>query len=152
METFEYPIKIADLDLVHSRRIEATVNSGVFFTIAPSILLQELTIEPTGTRPCQMADGSTREMAIGNACVTIDGGSVFTVVAFGDDNGPLLLGKYTLIGLALAADPVGRRLVSLEPLPLLRPPPITLRPQASEASHDRHPRLARLRDLSTSGR
>ncbi len=118
METFEYPIRIADLDLVHSRRIEATVNSGAFFTIAPSKLLRELAIEPTGTRQCRMADGSTREMVIGNAYVTIDGGSVLTIVAFGDDNEPLLLGKYTLIGLALAADPAGRRLVSLEPLPL----------------------------------
>ena len=118
METFEYPIRIADLDLLHSRRIEATVNSGAFFTIAPSRLLRELAIEPTGTRHIQMADGTVRELDIGNACIRIDGGSVFTIVAFGDDNGPLLLGKYTLIGLALAADPAGRRLVSLEPLPL----------------------------------
>ncbi len=65
-----------------------------------------------------MADGTIRELDIGNACVQIDGDSVFTIVAFGDDSGPLLLGKYTLIGLALAADHVGRRFLSLEPLPI----------------------------------
>ena len=65
-----------------------------------------------------MADGSMREMVIGNACVTIDGESVTTIVAFGDDGGPLMICKYTLNGLMLTPDPATHRFVSLEPLPL----------------------------------
>ena len=42
---------------------------------------------------------------------TIDGESVVTVVVFGGDDGPALLGAYTMEGLALAVDPVEQRLV-----------------------------------------
>ncbi|MDE2891984.1 MAG: hypothetical protein OXN86_05740 [Chloroflexota bacterium] len=118
METFTYPIEIADFNSLRSQGIEATVNTGVFFTIAPSALLRELAVERIGTRPFQLADGRRQEMSIGHASVTIDGRSGITIVAFGDDNEPLLLGEYTLIGLALAPDPVAQRFVSLEPLPL----------------------------------
>lgn len=118
METFTYPIEVADLNSLRSRGIEATVNTGVFFTIAPSALLRELAIERIGTRPLQLAEGRRLEMSIGHAGVTIDGRSGITIVAFGDDNEPLLLGEYTLIGLALTPDPVEHRFVSLEPLPL----------------------------------
>ncbi len=65
-----------------------------------------------------MADGTMREMDIGNVRLWIDGQEGYTIVAFGDDSEPMLLGEYTLIGLALAADPKRQRFVSLEPLPL----------------------------------
>ncbi len=118
MTTFTYPIEVADLDLQRIQRVEAVVNSGVFFTIAPSSLLQGLGIEPIGTRRFRMTDGTLREMDIGHARLRIDGRFDYTIVAFGDDSDPLLLGEYTLIGLALAPDPERRRFVSLEPLPL----------------------------------
>ena len=118
MGTFTYPIEITDLGERHSCEIEAIVDTGAFFTIAPPPLLRELGILRTGTRLCQMPDGDRREVEIGNAVVTIDGKSVTTIVAFGDEDGPLLLGKYTLLGLALAADPTRHGFVSLEPLPL----------------------------------
>ena len=51
-------------------------------------------------------------MDYGRAWATIDGESEITIVVFGEDNGPALLGAYTLEGLALAVDPVGQRLVS----------------------------------------
>ena len=118
METFTYPIEIANFESRHSRRIDAIVNTGVFFTIASSRLLRELAIEPTETRADRSADGLWREVSIGHASVTVDGRSGITIVEFGDDSVPLLLGRYTLNGLALAPDPNGRRFVSLEPLPL----------------------------------
>lgn len=118
MEAFTYPIEVADFNSLRSRGVEATVNTGAFFTIAPSALLRDLAIRRIGTRPVQLADGTRLEMSIGHACVTIDGRSCITIVAFGDDNEPLLLGEYTLIGLALTPDPVEHLFVSLEPLPL----------------------------------
>ena len=118
METFSYQIEIADVDLAQTHSIEALVNSGVFFTIAPSPLLRRLGIEPIGARRFRMTDGTLRELDIGHARVRIDGRYDYTIVAFGDETGPVLLGEYTLIGLALAADPERQRFVSLEPLPL----------------------------------
>ena len=50
-------------------------------------------------------------MDYGEARATIDGDSVTTIVVFGEDNAPALLGAYTLDGLALAVDPVEQRLV-----------------------------------------
>ena len=48
---------------------------------------------------------------MGRVWVTIDGASEVSLVIFGEDDTPPLLGAYTLEGLRLAADPVQRRLV-----------------------------------------
>ena len=64
-----------------------------------------------GTRRFLLADGRRVEMEYGQAWATIDGESVVTIVAFGEDNAPPLLGAYTLEGLALAVDPSSQRLV-----------------------------------------
>lgn len=49
-------------------------------------------------------------MEISQAWTTIDD-SVVTVVAYGEDDAPPLLGAYTLEGLGLAVDPTSQRLV-----------------------------------------
>ncbi len=111
MGTFSYPIEIADLAGAQSREIEAIVDTGAFFTTLPSQLLRDLGIQPNGTRRFRVADGRLVDMKIGDARVTIDGDSVFTIVAFGEDSGPSLLGAYTLEGLTLLVDPVEQRLI-----------------------------------------
>ena len=58
-----------------------------------------------------LADGQRMEMDYGQAWATIDGDSVITLVVFGEDDGPALLGAYTLEGLSLAVDPIEQRLV-----------------------------------------
>ena len=60
--------------------------------------------------------GDWQYLDYGQAWVTIGGESEFTLVAFGDDDAPTLLGTYTLTGLALAVDPTEQRLV---PTPLI---------------------------------
>ena len=50
-------------------------------------------------------------MDYGQAWASVTGDSVITLVIFGEDDGPALLGAYTLEGLALAVDPVEQRLV-----------------------------------------
>ena len=87
------------------------MNTGAFYTTIPARLLRELGIEPMGTRRFLLADGRRVEMEYGQAWATIDGESVVTIVAFGKDNAPSLLGAYTLEGLALAVDPSSQRLV-----------------------------------------
>ncbi len=111
MGTFTWPMRISSMDSQHSLDVEATVDTGAFYTTLPGSLLRQLGVEPMGTRRFLLADGRRVEMEYGQAWATIDGESVVTIVAFGEDNAPPLLGAYTLEGLALAVDPSSQRLV-----------------------------------------
>ncbi len=111
MGTFNWPLRVSSMDGQQSRDIEATVDTGASFTPLPSSLLRELGIEATGKRRFLVADGRRVEMGYGQAWATIDGESVLTIVVFGEDNAPPMLGAYTLEGLALAVDPEAQRLV-----------------------------------------
>ena len=111
MGTFSWPLRISSVDGQQVQDIEATVDTGATYTIAPASLLRELKIEPTGRRRLLLADGRRAEMEIGEARVAVNGDSVTTLVVFGQDGAPALLGAYTLEGLGLAVDPVERKLV-----------------------------------------
>ena len=111
MGTFRWPLRISSLDGQQAQDIEATVDTGAAYTTMPGGLLRGLGIEPVGKRRFLLADGRRIEMDYGEALATVDGESVTTLVVFGEDNAPALLGAYTLEGLALAVDPVEQRLV-----------------------------------------
>ena len=111
MGTFTCPMRISSMDGQHSLDIEATVDTGAFYTTIPARLLREIGVEPMGSRRFLIADGRRVEMEYGRAWATIDGESEVTIVAFGADNTSPLLGAYTLEGLALAVDPSSQRLV-----------------------------------------
>ena len=111
MGTFNWPLRISSMDGRQSRDIEATVDTGAAYTTLPTGLLSELGVEPMGQRRFLLADGRRVYMDFGEARATVDGESVTTLVIFGEDDAPALLGAYTLEGLALAVDPVEQRLV-----------------------------------------
>ncbi len=111
MGTFNWPLRISSMDGKQARDIEAMVDTGAAYTTLPTRLLHELGVAPMGQRRFLLADGRRIEMDYGQAWATIDGDSVVTLVVFGEDDAPALLGTYTLEGLALAVDPVEQRLV-----------------------------------------
>ena len=111
MGTFNWPLRISSMDGQQSREIEATVDTGAAYTTLPAPLLRELGVTPMGKRRFLLADGRRIELDYGEARATVDGENVTTLVVFGEDNAPALLGAYTLEGLALAVDPVEQRLV-----------------------------------------
>ncbi len=111
MGTFTWPLRISSMDGQQSLEIEATVDTGAAYTTLPASLLRELGVEPRGKRRFLLADGRRLEMDYGEARAAINGENVTTLVVFGEDNAPALLGAYTLEGLALAVDPVEQRLV-----------------------------------------
>lgn len=111
MGTFALPIRVAGMDGGESREIEAIVDTGAAYTTLPGRLLREMGVAPIGQRRFLLADGRRVVMEYGRAWVTVDGESEVTLVVFGEDEGPALLGAYTLEGLALAVDPVEQRLV-----------------------------------------
>ena len=91
--------------------VEATVDTGAAYTTLPGSLLRELGIEPMDKGVFLLADGRRVEMDIGRAWATVDGSSEVTLVVFGEDDAPALMGAYTLEGLRLAVDPIAQRLV-----------------------------------------
>ncbi len=111
MGTFQWPLRISSIDGGQSREIEATVDTGAAYTTLPARFLRELGVEPMGKRRLLLADGRRVDMDYGQAWVAMNGERIVTVVVFGEDDGPALLGAYTLEGLALAVDPVAQRLV-----------------------------------------
>ena len=111
MGTFTWPIRITGMDGGQSLDLEATVDTGAFYTMLPAPMLRDLGVEPIGSRTFLIADGSRVVMDYGRAWATIDGESEVTIVAFGEDTAPPVLGAYTLEGLALAVDPSSQRLV-----------------------------------------
>ena len=111
MGTFKWPLRISSMDGQQVRDIEATVDTGAAYTTLPASLLRELGVEPMGNRRFLLAGGRRVDMEYGRAWATINGDSEVTIVVFGEDEAPALLGAYTLEGLALAVDPTSQRLV-----------------------------------------
>ena len=111
MGTFKWPLRVSSMDGQQGQDIEATVDTGAAYTTLPARLLSELGVERMDRRAFLVADGRRVEMEYGQAWATIDGESVVTIVVFGEDEAPPLLGAYTLEGLALAVDPEAQRLV-----------------------------------------
>ena len=111
MGTFNWPLRVSSMDGQQSQDIEATVDTGAAYTTLPGCLLRELGVAPLGKRRFLLADGRRTEMEIGRAWATVNGASEVTLVVFGKDDAPALLGAYTLEGLGLAVDPVSQRLV-----------------------------------------
>ena len=111
METFKWPLRIASMDGHKVQDIEMVVGTGAFYTTLPAGLLRSLGIEPRGKCRVPQADGRGIDLDYGQARATIDGESVITLVVFGEDDSPALLGTYTLDGLALEVDPIEQRLV-----------------------------------------
>ena len=112
MGTFNWPLRISSMDGERSREIDATVDTGAAYMTLPTNLLNEIGVERRGKRRFLLSDGRRIEMDYGEARASVNGEDVTTLVVFGEDEGPALLGAYTLEGLALAVDPVEQRLVS----------------------------------------
>ena len=111
MGVFSSPLQISSMEGGEVLEIEATVDTGAIYTMLPSGMLRQLGVASIGKAEFELADGRIVELEMGRIWVTIDGASEVSLVIFGEDGTPPLLGAYTLEGLRLAADPVQRRLV-----------------------------------------
>lgn len=119
MGTFRVNIEIGDPAGVHYERVEALVDTGATYTTISAQLLERLGVVPHVRDTFILADGRRVEFDIGRTWVRVDGRIELTLVVFGNPDTQCVLGAYTLEGLRLAADPVGRRLIPVPGL-LLR--------------------------------
>lgn len=121
MGTFAWPMTVSSLDGQNSLDVEATADTGAFFTMLPGNTLRQMGVEPEDTVELELAERRIVERGIGHVRVTLQGHAgrngdsreqnVITLAIFGEDDAPILLGAYTLEGLRLAVDPVHQALV-----------------------------------------
>lgn len=111
MGIFRYPIEIAATPQGPFEALEAVADTGSTYLWVPRPILERLGVPSLEARQFVLASGETVELDVGQVVVRIDGRAMFTICVFGPEGSQALLGAYTLEGLGLAADPVGKRLI-----------------------------------------
>ncbi len=114
MGSFRVGITVSNREGTRSRDVQASVDTGAFYSLLPSTILAEIGITPTRTRTFNVADGRAIEMPAGEAMIEYAGDQVSTYAVFGPDNARPLLGAYTLEALALQVNPLKDELTQAE--------------------------------------
>ena len=118
MGTFTVTIEVAAGPDGPFEPIDAMVDTGATFTVAPASVLQRLGVEVTRRVGFVLADGTRIERDAGWMVVRLDGQEEPSPVVFGEEEAPALLGAVTLEVLLLGVDPVNERLVPVDGLML----------------------------------
>lgn len=96
--------------------VDLVVDTGATYTVLPSDLLNGLGIRSTRSVKLRLADKRVLERPLGEVGVEIEGYTASaTPVVFGEE-GVFLLGSVTMEQLALAPDPVEKKLKPVEVL------------------------------------
>ena len=111
MGTFFVDIEVGDEQGERFESVEALVDTGATYTSIPTSLLERLGVRRSDRMSFIQADGSSFERDVGQTWTRVNGKAVVTLVIFGEEDAPALLGAYTLEGVRMAPDPVNRRLV-----------------------------------------
>jgi predicted aspartyl protease len=119
MGTFSHPIRVMDQRGNRPTELQGLVDTGATFTLVPAEVLDQLEVSRARKVRLRLADGRLVERDAGETLVDLDGHIVRTIVSFGDEGDPVLIGAYTLEAALLAVDPAGRRLVPSEGLLML---------------------------------
>ncbi len=115
MGTFTVKVTIANpRDATMSTTVDCLVDTGAAYSQMPAALLRSLDIAPFDQRPVIFADGRRGSCQVGRAEFVVDGRETPSLVIFGDEGAPALLGAMTLEGLGFGVDPLGRRLVPID--------------------------------------
>ena len=114
MGMFSARIGVSDGNGGTPRYVDATVDTGAVYTLLPANLLRRVGVEPYGHETFEIADGTTVELPVGEARITIGDKGRVSPVVFGDSE-RYLLGAITLQTLGLIPDTTNHRLI---PAPL----------------------------------
>ena len=119
MGTFNVTMEIGNPEGTSFETVEALVDTGASFSWVPRDLLERLDVPAQQRWEFEVADGRIILRDVGRTWVRIDGRNEITLVVFGDEDSPPLLGAYTLEGFLLAPDPVNRRLIRVRGLAMM---------------------------------
>ncbi len=110
MTTFRYSIQIGDSAGQRFETVEAWVDTGASYTLAPADLLEHLGHAPTHRQPFRLADGSIVELGLCQLTLRIGQETRVVSCVFGDEGSEPLLGATALEEFALGVDPVNHTL------------------------------------------
>ena len=127
MGTFKMRMEIASTPEGPFRGMYALVDTGTFYSWVPGRILRELNIKPMDSMDFQLANGDIIQRERFEVVVRLNDQTIHTICVAAEAKDHTLLGAYTLEGLAVAVDPVKKRLIPLSPLPAM-----TIRVQVSE--------------------
>ncbi len=119
MGVFRYRIGVAATEDGPFEETEPIVDTGSMYTWMPATLLERLGVRAVDRPSSVTADGRAIGRDVGRLWVEVDGRKEITLVVFGGESDQILLGAYTLEGLALAVDPINRRLVPMSSIPAM---------------------------------
>ena len=111
MGMFSVDMELSALEGRGALMVKATVDSGATFSMAPRSMLEQAGFSATDMVRLEMGDGSIIDLPACYAWITVGEHSGISIVVFGEENGPRVLGVVALETMLLAIDPVGRRLV-----------------------------------------
>ena len=114
MGIFTRSMTLVSSDATRSQTLDALVDSGATYSLAPRSVLEELGIEPIDEMEFTLADGRVVAMPLAQVEVEVEGRRTVTWCIFGESESTPLLGAYTLEGLRLAVDAFNQRLVPLQ--------------------------------------
>ena len=112
--TFFVDSIIWNMERTLSRSVNGLVDTGASLTQVPASVLQELGILPVEMQRFLLADGSRREMPVGEARMELQGRVKTVDVVFGTDGSNVLLGALALEAFGLAADARNSRLITAD--------------------------------------
>ena len=113
MGTFNIEVNLGNQESERWTSVNAMVDTGAFLSSAPASVLRDLGVLPIRSQNFRFADGSTKQMQVGEARIRIDGREATTQVVFNDEDTHPLLGALALEELFLVVDPITRRLVPM---------------------------------------
>lgn len=111
MGTFRVTLRIGDPQGQRFETVEALVDTGATYTVAPRSLLERLGVKPHTRAIFVLADDRKVEYEIGRTWVQLDSQTEIVLVVFGDEGTEPLLGAFTLEAFRLAPDPVSQSLI-----------------------------------------
>ena len=111
MGQFMQTIEIGDPTGTRFQALEAIVDTKVMFATVPSSVLHELGVQPKRQMRFRKSNGETVQRDIGQTPMRLQGQQMASMVVFGHEEDPVVIGANTLLGLMLDVSAEGDRLV-----------------------------------------
>jgi clan AA aspartic protease len=109
--TFYVDFELCNMERTRRHAVNALVDTGASLTQVPASVLEELGIIPVETQRFILADGSRKEIPVGEARIELQSRFKTIDVIFGAEASNVLLGALALEAFGLAADARNSRLV-----------------------------------------
>lgn len=103
-------------DPARSRQVKCLVDTGALYSLIQRSVLEELGIEPHGSKTFHLANGESVTRQIGDALFRFEGETAASRVIFGEAGDADLFGSVSLESLGYMVDPLQR---ILKPLPMV---------------------------------